>query len=103
MACAVPSGALTTAEKACCRRMARQCGGQQNMPASHSCCKTVSPRDQIAVAQTPYKFVHHVQLLGLTQPATQLAGLPQHGLRTLAVLDHSPPETPPSSTDILRI
>ena len=103
MACALPSAALTTAEKACCRRMARQCGGQQNMPASHSCCKTISPPDLNALAQAPYQLVHHIQLLGLTQPVTQLAGLPQHGRRTLAVLDHSPPETPPSTTDILRI
>jgi hypothetical protein len=103
LACALPSAALTEQEKACCRRMARQCGGQQQMPRSHSCCKAISPPAQIAIAQPSYKLVHHVQPFGLDQPPIQVAGFPRHGLATLAMLDHSPPVAPPSSADILRI
>jgi hypothetical protein len=44
-----------------------------------------------------------VQLLDLAQPADQLSVLPHLGLTTSAVLGHSPPQSPPSSSDILRI
>lgn len=101
MACMLPSSVLTVQEKACCRQMASECGGQQ-MPPSHSCCKTVTP-DQSALAQSSYKLLHHVQLLWLAQLAGQVAALPRRASADFAVLVHSPPQAPACSADILRI
>jgi hypothetical protein len=101
MACMLPSFAFTEQEQACCRRMAHQCGDRE-MPSSHSCCKTVGP-DRTAVAKSSFKLAYQAQLLYVAQAISQLAEPPQQALATFAVLGHSPPETPPSYPDILRI
>jgi hypothetical protein len=102
MACMLPSGALTPEEQACCRRMAHRCGDHR-MPSSHSCCKTVGPPDQTAVSKSSFKLTYQAQLLYVAQAIAQLPEPPQHTFATSAVPGHSPPETPPSSFDILRI
>jgi len=102
MACMLPSAALTPEEQACCRRMAHECGDHQ-MPSSHSCCKTVGSQDQAAVAKSSFNLTYQAQLLYAVQATAQLAEPPQHPFATSAVLGHSPPETPSSSSDILRI
>ena len=82
--------------------MAHQCG-HNGVSSSHSCCKTISAPDQSAVAKSSFKLAYQVQLLDFAQPTDQLSVLPQLGLTTSAVLGHSPPQSPPSSCDILRI
>jgi hypothetical protein len=45
MACEVPDAAMTQSERACCKKMARQCGGM-GMAKSHPCCQsTATPAD----------------------------------------------------------
>ncbi len=102
MACMLPSSVLTPAEQACCRRMANQCS-HNGMPSSHSCCKTISAPDRSTVAKSSFRLAYQVQLLYLAQPTNQLSVIPQLGSTTSAVLGHSPPQSPPSSSDILRI
>ena len=102
VACMLPSTVLTSEEQACCRRMANQCG-HNGMSSSHSCCKTISAPDKSAVAKSSFRLSYQVHLLYLAQPIDRLSVLPQFGLTSSAVLGHSPPQSPPSSCDILRI
>jgi hypothetical protein len=101
MACMLPNGVMTAEEKACCREMADQCS-QNQMPSSHSCCKSVSPPKQLAVAQSTLHFTHHLALVCILPSMARLASLPQ-GIASVSVaFGHSPPEAP-SSANILRI
>jgi len=101
MACMLPSGVTTVAEKACCRKMAGECGHSQ-MPASHSCCKTVSSPNQIAVAKSS-NLVSQLQLVYITQPAAFFGDLANHSIPRSSTPGHSPPESPPSFSTVLRI
>ncbi len=42
LACLLPGPAMTAAEHACCKQMAKMCGSSR-MPQSHSCCQKVQP------------------------------------------------------------
>ena len=99
-ACTLPSAALTPDERACCRQMASQCGGGQ-MPSSHSCCKSVVPLDQRALAKSPTQLVYQAQFLYLA--TVDLNHLPQSTSLPFPAIGHSPPEAHPSSPHILRI
>lgn len=100
MACLLPSSVLTAEERACCQDMANECGGM-DMPSSHSCCKTLSAPDQTAVAKASFKLSSQLVLAYFIQPAefSPVVSLTSH---IVASLGHSPPETPPSSSEILR-
>jgi len=101
VACMLPGGATTAEESACCREMRGQCG-HGKMPSSHSCCKTLSAPDQAALAKVPFKVLQQFDLLFIAQPAFDSArSLPQI-FGTVVAFGHSPPETPPSSFEILR-
>jgi hypothetical protein len=102
MACMLPSRVLTAEEKACCREMANQCG-DQGMAKSHSCCETVAPPDQSALAKSSFHLSYQVEFLYLPEVTIQVAHQPDHAVLHSAVLDYSPPEAPPISVDILRI
>jgi hypothetical protein len=103
MACVLPSAALTAQEKACCRQMANQCGHDQ-MPSSHSCCKTVSPPDQTATVKSPFNLGYQLQVPGLPELTSPFFGLPEPAtFAVVSVLGHSPPQAQPVSPDILRI
>jgi len=100
VACTLPSAVLTPDERACCRQMASQCGGGQ-MPASHSCCKSVFPFDQRALAKSPAQLVYQAQFLYLA--TVDPNHLPQSTSLPFQAIGHSPPEAHPSSPLILRI
>src|SRR5487761_438399 len=71
MACAVPSAAMTPAERACCKKMAEQCGGA-NMAKSHSCCKaTATPADFQAVKTASFHADHLGLVLHALPPTAQ--------------------------------
>ncbi len=102
MACMLPSAVLTEQEKACCRRMAHRCG-DHTMPSSHPCCKTVGSPDRVAVAKSSFNPAPPLQLLYVTQPAVGLGDLASRVALRPSTPGHSPPESPPSCSDILRI
>src|ERR1051326_1199017 len=102
MACMLPSNNMTAQEKSCCRRMAHRCG-DHTMPSSHSCCKTVSSPEQVAVARAPYSQTRQVHFVYLVQPTTAFGDMPHRVALHSSAPGHSPPESPPSSSDILRI
>jgi hypothetical protein len=89
-------------EKACCRRMADSCG-DHTMPSSHSCCKTVGSPEQIAVAKASFSVAPHFDFVYLGQPTVTLGDIAIRAVVCSSVPGHSPPESPPSSSDILRI
>jgi hypothetical protein len=99
LACMLPWGPMTDEESACCREMASECG-QGNMPSSHSCCKTVSAPAQAAVAKASFNLAVTLLYVGPQHDFTQ--SVPET-FRAVATIGHSPPETPPASTEILRI
>jgi len=102
LACMLPSTAATADEAACCRHMASQCG-QGKMSSSHSCCKASPTSEQVAVAKASFSLSPQLDLIYIAE--FQL-GFGQGGPETflaIAASGHSPPESPPSSSEILRI
>ena len=100
LACMLPGGTTTDEESACCREMGSECG-HGNMPSSHSCCQAVSAPGQAAIAKVSFKLL--VTLLYVGPPQLDVnQNLPQAS-RAVANIGHSPPETPPAATEILRI
>jgi hypothetical protein len=102
MACMLSSNVLTEQEKACCRRMAHRCG-DHTMPSSHSCCKTVGSPEQVAVARPSCSQTPQLDFVYLMQPTVAVGDMVHHTVIRSIVPGHSPPESPPSSSDILRI
>jgi hypothetical protein len=102
MACMLPSNVMTAQEKGCCRRMAHRCG-DHTMPSTHSCCKTVGSPEQVAVTRSSFGLTPQVHLAYLVQPTVAFGDLADRVALRPSVPGHSPPESPPSSSDILRI
>ena len=102
MACMLPSSMMTAQEKACCRRMAHRCG-DHTMPSSHSCCKTVSSPERVAVTRSSFDQVPQVHFAYQVQPTVALSDMTHGAFIRSSASGHSPPESPPSSSDILRI
>lgn len=102
MVCMLPSATLSAEEQACCKEMGYLCG-QDGMPASHPCCKTITPSEQTALSKSAFNLIYHAQLLYVIEPTIQPAGQPQQVSDISASFGHSPPEATSSSLDILRI
>lgn len=99
MACLMPGAEMTEAERNCCKHMARQCGSM-NMTSSHSCCQKEVSRPNSMLGAT-FTQVIAPALSGaifseLPQP---LVFAPQFSSFEL----HSPSESPPGTSSILRI
>src|SRR5216683_6466990 len=61
-ACVLPGAAMTSAERECCKKMAKQCG-DMGMAKSHPCCQvTATPADLHALKTAPSQL-HHVSLV----------------------------------------
>ena len=99
MACLVPDAEMTEAERACCKHMAQQCGSM-NMPSSHSCCQKEVSRPNSMLGAT------FAQLVAPALSGAMIAELPQPmvvGTEFSSFELHSPPESPPGTSSILRI
>ena len=105
MACVVPNGAMTPAERECCKKMAGQCG-DMGMAKSHPCCQvTATPADFHAL-KTASSQLHHVSLvlfhaLPLTAQTDWNISLAQWSSRVWCT--HSPPGLESLATTVLRI
>ena len=102
MACALPRGAPTPAERMCCTQMADRCG-QAGMADSHSCCKA-SPTNSLAFLASSTQSSHFSPLIvqGLVVAAETSAPSPTPlTLRLLYAL--SPPALQSLTTIVLRI
>jgi hypothetical protein len=102
MACMLPVNTMSDDEQACCREMAGQCG-QADMPSSHSCCKTLAGSVQLAVAKSRFELPYRSLIFDLPLQLHDSQVLNQVATSVPIFLDQSPPETPPSSSNILRI
>lgn len=99
MACLIPGAEMTEAERDCCKHMAEQCGSM-NMPSSHSCCQKEVSRPNSMLAAT------FTQIIAPTLTGTAVVELPQPPVivSEFSFFElHSPPESPPSTSSILRI
>jgi|SRR5690348_8500874 hypothetical protein len=95
--CLIPTARLSAAERACCKRMAGECG---RIPSTHECCKKALSNAQPAVTASKTVIAAPEVVLG-THIAASLAILLQPILLTVAqLLDPSPP---PSTLTGLRI
>ena len=101
-ACMLPGTATTADEAACCRKMASECG-HGNMPSSHSCCKTLSVPEQASLAKGTFQLFQQLSPLYIVQASFDSAHGIQQVLHLVVGIGHSPPETPPSASAILRI
>jgi hypothetical protein len=102
LACMLPGAAVTAEESACCRHMASQCG-QGKMPSSHSCCKTLPTTNQVAIAKASFNLSPQLNLLYIAESQLGFAQGAPEAFLALVFSGHSPPEAPPSSSEILRI
>src|SRR5262249_7927896 len=98
----LPGTATTAEEAACCQEMASECG-HGAMPSSHSCCKTVSVPEQASLAKGAFDLFQQLSPLYIVQPAFDSIQNTNQVLHLVVGVGHSPPETPPSSSAILRI
>jgi hypothetical protein len=102
MACMLPSNVMTAQEKSCCRRMAHRCG-DHTMPSSHSCCKTVGSPEQVAVARSSFTQTPQLDFVYVMQPTVAFGDMMHRAVVRSSVPGHSPPESPLSFPNILRI
>ena len=105
MACAVPSAAMTPAERDCCKKMAEQCG-HAGMAKSHPCCQTTATPADFHALKTASSPLNHFSLvllhvLPLIAQADTYCSLGQWSARVSCT--HSPPGLGSTTTTILRI
>lgn len=105
MACVVPNGAMTPAERECCKKMAGQCG-DMGMAKSHPCCQVTATPSDFHALKTASSQLNHVNLvlfhaLPLTAQADTYCSLAQWSSRFSCT--HSPPGLEFLTTTILRI
>jgi hypothetical protein len=102
VACMLPNMEMSPEERACCRKMAGQCG-EMGMDPSHGCCARLQ-HDDNQFLQNDQRVRGSVESAGLfiTADSITLAPLALPVFAPLA-LEHSPPESPPHLFSILRI
>src|ERR1017187_1793539 len=93
MACAVPNAAMTPAERACCKKMAGQCG-DMGTAKSHPCCQSTATPADFHALKTASSQLHHGSVvlfhaLRLTAQADAYFSLAQWSSRVSCT--HSPP------------
>ena len=97
LACLLPGRAMTAAEQACCKQMAKMCGSP-HMPQSHSCCQQVAQPGNTSILVAHYQFAPALQVIAtLSTPFTS----PEFTLRGLRSI--SPPSDSPPGSSVLRI
>jgi hypothetical protein len=99
MACLVAGAEMSAAERECCKQMAKRCGSM-DMPSSHSCCQTevrqAGPMLHVEQASVTPQFVAATTV---SVPAITAID----SFQILSTDRHPPPESPPSSSSIIRI
>lgn len=105
MACAVPNAEMTPAERACCKKMAGQCG-DMGMAKSHPCCQTTATPADFHALKTASSQLHRVSLvlfheLRLTAQTDAYSLLVQSSSRLSCT--HSPPGLESLAATVLRI
>jgi len=107
MACAVPNVAMTAAERACCKKMAEQCGlAGTGMAKSHPCCQSTATPADFQALKTASSLANHfgfilVDALPAGSHADSHCYLAQ--LSSQNSCTQSPPGLESTSTTILRI
>lgn len=99
MSCLVPGVQMTDAERDCCEHMAQQCGST-NMPFSHSCCHKELTRQTLVLNSS------FAQLTASALGSAVVTDSPYlHIVASEFSLSelHPPPESPPSTSSILKI
>lgn len=102
MACMVPSAEMSAQERACCRMMKNQCG-QMGMPASHGCCQKTPPSVHGNALATKAVTFRPVVVPVICLPASELVNPVSAVTGWVERPNSSPPESPPTTTSILRI
>ena len=105
MACALPTVAMSAAERECCKRMAHDCGGM-GMAKSHSCCQTATAPDHLPAIKSSSDVGSKQQASVLVHelpPIPTIATISQSIASPWAADIHSPPVSPPAGIAVLRI
>jgi len=99
MACLVAGAEMSAAERECCKQMAKRCGSME-MPSSHSCCQTeVRQAGPMLHVEAANIAPHLLVAMAANIPVIGTV----HSLHFSNAERHPPPESPPSSSSILRI
>jgi hypothetical protein len=99
MACLTPGVEMTAAEHECCKRMAQMCGSM-NMPNSHSCCQKEVRRPNGMLSRAPA----HIVPPAMSEAVASASVVPKLAANPPLLRDlHPPPESPPSTSSILRV
>jgi hypothetical protein len=104
VACAVPGTVMTAAERACCKRMADQCG-HSGMAKSHGCCEIQTAPNDFHALKASFAQLDHSLIDLHAQPAESQTTADSHLRFTTNTPfpTHSPPGLAYSATTILRI
>jgi hypothetical protein len=104
-ACVLPGVAMTPAERACCKKMAEQCG-HNGMVKYHSCCEPTATPANFHALKTASSQEHQFSLVLFhalplnTQVDTYFSPTQWS---SLVFCTHSPPGLGSTTTTILRI
>jgi hypothetical protein len=98
LACIVPERAMTPQERECCRHMADMCGSEE-MPQSHTCCKTevrleINVVIKVDPQSPPNQHVLAMVPIATSSPYAEVLELSKQ---------HRPPGEFPADTTVLRI
>jgi hypothetical protein len=97
LACLLPGRAMTPAEHACCKQMAKMCGSA-HMPQSHSCCQKEVQPGNASILVAHHQFAPALQVLTVS---FNFFSSRESELRGNA-LDRPPAYSPPVSS-VLKI
>lgn len=95
--CLIPDENLSAAERACCQRMAGECG---QIPANHGCCRKTVSAPQLALSSSKVTLSVADAVLGTADTASS-----EQYRRPLlfAITELLDPSPPPSASTVLRI
>lgn len=104
MVCMIPGMPMSSAERACCKQMATECGNT-GMPASHRCCHKSLPLTGY-LSTVPASSITHPVISQMVSPALlPIFQVWDAGASRVRIADWqaAPAQSPPAANSILRI
>lgn len=91
LACLLPGRAMTTAEHACCKKMAEMCGSP-SMPQSHSCCQKEVQPDTASILIAHQQSAPGLQVIMVMTAPSSAQDFELPGTTFGRLPSHSPPD-----------
>lgn len=104
MACMIPGAHMSSAEMACCKQMATECGST-SMPVSHGCCHKSLPLTGYLSTVPASSIIHSVISQMISPALLPIFQVRDAGVSRMHIVDWqaAPAQSPPATSSILRI